>query len=84
MKKFTKVYEEFKESVFDGPNNHVKFMNWLTDASPEEIKHAFHEGKIDSPLKKKIAAQNLGKVIGSGSADQSIQEIFHLLSDKIK
>ena len=79
MKKYISLYEDFKHEG----NNHVQFMNWLMGANADEIRQAYVDGSINTPLKKQVAARSLGNLIANGKADDSVKELFHTLSDSL-
>lgn len=76
MKKIVPLFEEFQH------NNHVKFMNWLTQANADEIRQAYLNGDINTKLKKQVASQALGQLVANGDADEATRKLFHELSDE--
>lgn len=75
--------EEFDDSASedDGETNHTKYLNSLGHMGPDEIRQEFLEGRLNTGLRKKVAARVLGEMVASGEADDATVKLFHDLSD---
>jgi hypothetical protein len=82
FEEFTHQMEAPPEEGWDGPNQHMTFMQWLASANADEIRQVYLEGKLNSDTKKMVAARTLSHFVEAGTADDETVRLFHELADE--